>query len=177
MRHFFETLGICLPGRLRRMNDSLSKPAVQALYAFHKYESEPSNPRLTSWQKNALATILSGIKGEKFRFASGAVAPVVARNRADIEWIEQRMGSQFVEPRGDDHGAVSNEEDMLRIDAASVASLEELVALSTDLPEHDLDPARYAARLVKALLESALPLRRKVQIYPNPAALESNSTE
>lgn len=177
VRHFCETLGISLPSQLRRMNNSLSKPVVQALYAFHKYKSGPGNPRLTSKQKNSLAAILSGVKGEKFRFASEAVAPVLAAYRDDIEWIEQRMGSQFVEPAGDDNGAVHNEEDMLRIDDASVASLEELVSASTDLPEHDLDPARYAAKLVKALLKSALPLRRKVQIYSNPAALESSSTE
>jgi hypothetical protein len=154
VQHFFLAMGIAPPELYHRVNESLSKPAVQIIYAYQKFGNRlapgPDVPAL----QIGTALALSSLPGVKFRLAEEVLRPVLERNRDDIIWAEERIGASLAEEPAVEAGAVRNEAEMLDISPETIVALEELVASKTDLPSRGSDPAVHAARLVERLIEA-----------------------
>lgn len=157
VQHFFEKLGIASPQQFRRVNESLPKPVVQVLYAFHKYGRAASDDYAPEVRKARLMKVLHGLKGEVFRFSPGVVRPVLAAHRDDIAWMESRLGASLDEPDWLADGAVGSEDDLLAINPEIIAALEARVAMHGPVPANGGNPARHAAALVAALLAVMAP--------------------
>lgn len=152
VRHFFQMLGIADPARFHRVNESLSKPAVQALFAYHKYcdglDAAPSVPMI----RKLTVSALSELPGGKFRLASSLLDPVIAENHEDIAWVEDRLGASLAEARVEDSDGVAGEADMLAFTPEMIAGLEDLVRARTALPGRIEGTERYVASLVETLI-------------------------
>ena len=150
--HFFASLGIPLPDRLRHANESLSCEAVQILYAHHKLTEQVPPQRGLPLAKKWAAGLLSGIKGKKFRLSSALLDPAIAANRDDIAWAEERIGASLAEEEEADSVAIASEQDLLDIPSHAIAALEEIVSAHCSLPGRSDEPPVHAANLVKALI-------------------------
>jgi hypothetical protein len=150
--HFFASLGIPLPDRLRHANESLSCEAVQILYAHHKLTEQVPPQRGLPLAKKWAAGLLSGIRGKKFRLSSALLDPAIAANRDDIAWAEERIGASLAEEEEADSVAIASEQDLLDIPSHAIAALEEIVSAHCSLPGRSDEPPVHAANLVKALI-------------------------
>lgn len=158
VRHFAAKIGITVPEQLFRTNESLKKPAVQALYAYHRLTSSPARtPRLRK-TKQKVARMLSEIDGERFSISDSLLTPAVAACTESIRSLESRMGVDLSETLPDLPGAVTSDADMLNISPAGLSEIERVVGGRTALPDRDSEPAYYAADLIEALMRAT---RRK----------------
>jgi hypothetical protein len=79
---------------------------------------------MTTGQRVRLVQRLATIGKAKFRFSPDLVTTFLERNRADIEWMEQRLGQSLDEDwREHRQGDVRNEDDLLRSDPEVVEKL------------------------------------------------------
>lgn len=154
VKHFFVSLGIPLPQRVRRVNESLPREAVQILYAFHKFGQRASPGAGRAAAKRQAIALLRGLSNTRFRLSPALLDPVIDRMRDDIAWAEARIGASLAEDRGDEAGAIGSEADMLDIAPEVIARLEEIVSARCDLPGRIDEPAPYAARLVERLMDA-----------------------
>jgi hypothetical protein len=115
---FCSRMGIALPKRrFVRVNESLSRQAVAALYIYNKFGKHPG--------ARALVDRLGALfKGGKLRLSPDIVRPVLERNRADIAWMEARLGRSLEEDlSGDREGDIRSEMDLIRPDPEIAAVL------------------------------------------------------
>lgn len=128
---FCRRLGISLPRRgTLRLNESLSDHAVAAFYTYNKLGKYAGMNLLRSAGGKALVRLL---QGEKFRLSPDSVRPVLEHNRADIEWMEQRLGQSLQEDLGEHRDTdVRDEEDLLRPNPDVAAKL--LTMLGSSAP-------------------------------------------
>lgn len=155
VKHFFVSLGIPLPQRVRRVNESLSREAVQILYAFHKFGQRASPGAGRAAAKKQAIALLRGLSNTRFRLSPALLDPIIDRMGDDIAWAEERIGASLAEERGDEAGAIGSEAGMLDIAPEAIARLEEIVSARCDLPGRIAEPAPYAARLVERLMDAA----------------------
>lgn len=141
VKHFFVSLGIPLPQRVRRVNESLPREAVQILYAFHKFGQRASPGAGRAAAKRQAIALLRGLSNTRFRLSPALLDPVIDRMRDDIAWAEARIGASLAEDRGDEAGAIGSEADMLDIAPEVIARLEEIVSARCDLPGRIDEPA------------------------------------
>ena len=79
---------------------------------------------MTGPQNVELVKRLASIGSTKFRFSPDAVRPVLEKNRADIDWMERRLGAALHENLGEPlAGDVYDEMDLLRPEPAAVSML------------------------------------------------------
>jgi hypothetical protein len=129
VQDFCARLGIDFPAeRIVRANESLSREAVALLYTYRKFGAELGSKTMGNPQRLELVQRLAGIGRTKFRFSPDLVRPFLERNRADIEWMERRLGQSLDEDwrehRPDD---VREDWDLLRPDPKVVAQLREML--------------------------------------------------
>jgi len=116
VQDFCERLDIEFPEKkIKRRNESLSREATAFLYTYRTYAGRQDTGRIFSENDNViLVNHLAQLKGGKLRFASDMVRPVLDANRADIEWMEKRIGTSLEEPDADSEDVVRSEADLLR---------------------------------------------------------------
>lgn len=112
-----------------RSNESISLEALALLFAQRRLGegfvsgfpgAQRSNARFVA----AISTLGSG----RLRFSPRLVDPVIARNRADLDWMEQRLGESLDDGRdADDPLAISSEDDLLRIAEENREKLDRLL--------------------------------------------------
>ena len=115
VRDFCNRLGIGLPAeRIVRVNESISREAVGLLFTYRKLGKSLGSLSMTGPQNYKLVQQVMGIGNSKFRFSPDVVRPVLEKNRADIEWMERRLGQSLHEELGEHRpGDVRDEADLL----------------------------------------------------------------
>jgi hypothetical protein len=164
VQDFATHLGATLEdGDVQRVNESISMQALALLYAYRKYGEGYGVGRQAVSENNALIRKLAELKGHKLRFSPDLVRPVLKANRADIAWMEERLGRPFNEDwEAHAEFEVSDEAGMLSFSEESLSALRQWVG------EPDTGASCSPAEV--ALLVGKL--RRKLATERNsPAAL------
>jgi len=117
VRHFCGQIGMPVPAdRTWRLNESLSLPATQLLYAFHRCSDlggEGRLPRPPGLQR--LVVRLRGLRGPAFRLHSSFLSDWLVDRRRDDEWLAPNVGFSLADaPPPDDEHSVETEADLLR---------------------------------------------------------------
>src|SRR5688500_14406154 len=98
----------------------------------------------------------------KLRFSPDIMRPVLERNRADITWMEQRLGQSLSEELGEHQpGDIRDEQDLLRPDPAAVGRLLQLLGGTAPKGVKGKTPEEVAL-LVHALSKERSPWRPTV---------------
>jgi len=125
VQDFCHRLNINLPsGRIVRVNDSISFEVLSLLFAYRKYGGEFGSTLMKGPENQRLIEALDHIGDTKFSFSPDLIQPVVDKNKADIAWIEGRMGVSFAEDLSEyKEQDVRGEMDLLNHDQAVVDKL------------------------------------------------------
>ena len=117
VRDFCARVGISSPpARIVRRNDALSRQAVCLLYAYRKFLGNRT-VREIDWHGRLLGRLVAGLGNDKFRLSPELIRPLIEKNRADIEWMEARLGQSLREELGQyQPGDIRDEADLLRPD-------------------------------------------------------------
>jgi hypothetical protein len=155
VRDFCSRLGIALPAeRIVRLNESLSRQAVALLYTYRKLGESHGARTMKGPESQRLGRVLAAAGDDRFHFSPDLVRPVLEKNRADIEWIEARLGQSLDEGRaGQRAGAVRGEADLLNAAPETVARLLALLG--------DHRPAGVAGRTPQEVAALVHALRTK----------------
>jgi hypothetical protein len=157
VQDFCARLGIDLPSeRIVRVNESLPRETVALLYTYWALGEELGAWPMARIAKHDLWRQLMALGSARFRFSPEVIRPVLEKNRADIEWMEARLGLSLQEDLGEHQpGDVLEEADLLEPDAAAVQRL--LALLGTAAPRGIRgETPREVAQLVHALREKRL---------------------
>ena len=152
VRDFCNRVGIDLPaGRVIRVNESLPREGVALLYTYWALGMEFGAWPMARMAKHDLWRQVMELGNTRFRFSPDIIKPVLEKNRADIEWMEARLGQSLHEDLGEHQpGDVRGETDLLEPDAAAVKGL--LALLGADAPGGNRgNTARDVAALMHAL--------------------------
>jgi hypothetical protein len=104
-----------------RLNESLSRQAVAALYTYNRFADQNGANRLKG---RDLVTLGKLLDGDKFRLSAEALRPVLEANRSDIEWMEARLGTSLNEDLGEAQPTdIRDEADLLGPDPRLVSQL------------------------------------------------------
>jgi hypothetical protein len=162
VQDFCRRLGVELPAaRVVRVNESLSREAVSLLYIYRKLGHGLGSMSMTGPQNAQLVKCLMGIGKGKFRFSAGLVGPVLERNRADIDWMEARLGASLDEGLGEAlPGDIGGEADLLTPSPVAVSELLSLLGEAAPAGVAGVTPEEVA-QLVHALRRG--PARRRVR--------------
>jgi hypothetical protein len=126
VRHFCQHMGIHLdPASIRRANSSLKLPAIQLLYAYHKFGPGYGSGATAMAENERLNRRLLELGGPALRFHSSAVEPVISKLLPQIPWLEQRLGLPFAEDmtQHDNDICVRAESDLFDFDGEALAWL------------------------------------------------------
>jgi hypothetical protein len=125
VRDFCSKLGIALPEeRIVRVNESIPREAVALLYTYGKLGERFGSRSMRAPEIQALAGRLTKLGDTKFRLSPELLRPLLADNRADIEWMEARLGASLQEELGEHRaGDVRDEWDLLRPDPEVIGKL------------------------------------------------------
>ena len=117
VRDFCSRLGIELPfERIVRANESLSREAVALIYTYRKLGRDMGSISMTGPENRGLVRQLMDIGRTPFRFSPDVLRPVLEKNRADIEWMEARLGQSLHEELGEHRpGDVRDDSDLLKV--------------------------------------------------------------
>ena len=136
------------PRRIIRTNESLPAQGVAALYSYNKFGEYAGANILDGAEGAALARLFSG---EKFRLSPDAIRPVLADNRPDIAWMEERLGQSLDESLGEHReNDVRTEHDLLRPNPALAATLRKKLGKAAP-PEVTGATPQDIARLIHTL--------------------------
>lgn len=150
VRDFAARLGVTLEdGDVQRVNESISMEALALLYAYRKYGEGYGVGEAAIRENTLLIRKLAEIKGHKLRFSPDLVRPILDEHRADIAWMEERLGRSFNED-WDAHAEheVTGEADMLKFGEESLTALRQWVG---EPAGHDDTSSTGVARLVASL--------------------------
>lgn len=115
------------PDDVIRVNEGFSLEATALVFVQRRWGEGmvagfPGAPRMN----NGFVEALGRIGSSRLAFSHELVTPWIRDNRADVEWIEQRLGCAVLDEPSSSGRAVSSEDDLLAIaleNAAEVASL------------------------------------------------------
>lgn len=125
VRDFCGRLGIDFPvERIVRVNEALSREAVALLYTYRKLGRDMGSISMSGPENRDLVQRLMNIGRTKFRFSPDVLRPVLEEHRADIEWMETRLGQSLHEELGEHQpGDVRDESDLLKVEPELVKKL------------------------------------------------------
>lgn len=157
VQDFCRRLGIEFSGEnVVRVNDALSLPALSLLYTYRRFGPGYGVGPTAVRENNRLIERLRALPGAKLRFHSSLVAPVINANRADLAWMETRLGVPLVEDLViDDEHAVRSEDDLLTCSPETLNWLGRQLGAEPEKHWHPrMTPNEVASRMHK--------LRRKI---------------
>lgn len=125
VRDFCSPLGIDFPERrIIRLNESLPRQVISLLYTYRKFGPKFGFNVVRAPEGERLGALLVDLGNDKFRFSPDAINPVLRNNRADIQWMEDRLGQSLEENIGGHQpGDIYEEADLLTPDAVAVGKL------------------------------------------------------
>ncbi len=113
---FFATIGLAPPNRssIKRANESMSQGACGILYAYRKFgPGYGIGPGVVA-ENLQLIRVLTAMKGPKFAAARAMATAGMENETADIQWMENRLGTDLNEKAKDDDG-ITCEADLLQV--------------------------------------------------------------
>jgi hypothetical protein len=144
VRDLASQIGMDLSGHsTQHSNESYSVEAVSLLFAIRRSEYVPDKLRDVAVAEWSVSNILSKIKGGKLAFDPSFALRYADKNRADIDWIENRIGASVTDiaPSSVER-PIRNNQDFLEIAAESIKLLDDLeddpVFLSTEFTLTDM---------------------------------------
>lgn len=151
VQDFCADLGIDIdPAQCLRVNESLSLEATALLFAQrNKGEGLEMGMPNTLQRNNRFIQALSSIGSGKLKFSAAAVAPVIERNRADIDWIEARLGCSVLDAAAPKGPFIETDQDLLDVAAKSAGLLQE--RLTQMLEARTDDPFAQVLRNIEVL--------------------------
>jgi hypothetical protein len=129
VRDFCARLDLPLPERrIVRLNDSLSRQVVGALYTHNKFAGDLMRDRTRPAALHRLGHALGELGADKFRLSPKIVQPILEENQDDIRWMEERLGTSLHEPDvpHSDRDIV-DEDDLLRPDPVVAERLRQML--------------------------------------------------
>ena len=167
VQDFCERLGIDFPfERIVRVNESLSREALGLLFTYRKLGQHLGATSMTGAQNRKLVQQMAAIGNTKFRFSPDIIRPLLEKNRADIQWMEERIGQSLYEELGAYRpGDVRDEADLLQPDPEVVRKLLALLG--------DAAPAGIKGETPEevALLVHTMRQKRRQEMRPKPDEL------
>jgi hypothetical protein len=150
---FGSRLGIPVDStKVVRSNESLSRNALALLFAYRKFGRGFAAGPGVLIESERLNAALAQIRGNKARLSPRLVAPVLAAQRRDIAWIEERVGASFSdEPADEKQDDIVSEQDLLRIAPEAMEQLRALIGQAGLPSAPQSETPEYAALLVEAL--------------------------
>ena len=144
---FAHELGLTVsPEQVVRANEGLSLEAVALLFAQRTWgEGFVRGFRGAPGMNAAFAATLGRIGSSRLAFSAELVAPWVAGNRGDVEWIEERLGCAVLDTPQTSGRLVTSEGDLLDIAIENADALESLVG------EHASEAPDVHTRVVRNL--------------------------
>lgn len=166
VKDFSARLGIDLPKkRIIRVNESFSRQVVTLLFTYRNFGQKYGSNLMNGTESTKLAALLAQIGNDKFRFSPDRMRPILEKNRADIEWMEARLGQSLQEGQEESQlGGVRGESDLLIPDRETVRNLIALLGDAAPKGIHG-DTPEEVAQLVHAARENSAILSNK----PSPA--------
>ena len=143
---------------VKRMNESLSCPAVAALYAFRQFGAPILQGPLASQINGTFLNFIARLPGPQVRFSPDWVAPVLKAERDDIAWMEAQLGESLVEDFSPTPHDIQDFAGLLRFDAQVVADLMGLVV-------EDIAEGLKAQQIRQAARQVVVPKLPPVKFY------------
>ncbi len=141
------------PAHSQETNLSLSAEATALLFLQRSLgEGYVTGFQTAQVANNAFVETLRGVGSRNFTFAPRIWEEVTARNRADLDWMEARLGHRLPERRPADAVVVSSGQDLLDLAAALLPEAE---ALLMETVRNRAEPAVQKTRRVLDLLRKA----------------------
>jgi hypothetical protein len=143
------------PGRAVRLNESLSRQVVGALYTYNKFAETLGSNRARPAELHRLGNALGALSTDKFRLSPKIVQPILEQNKDDIRWMEERLGASLEDPDAplSDRDVV-DEDDLLRPDPLVAEKLRQMLGRKAPAGVTGKSP-REIATLVHALCQRA----------------------
>lgn len=152
---FAHVLGLELaPQDVQTTNESLSLEAVALLYAQRRIGAGMAHGYAEAGRRNGrLVTTLSQIGNRRFDLAPKLTHAVIRQHRADLTWIERRLGQPIndIADRRRAGPRIRGEEDLLRIAVGCLPQLRRLAARVDTRPNAPSDLREDLRALLGAL--------------------------
>jgi hypothetical protein len=174
---FCDQAGIDLPSeRVVRLNESVSREVIALIFTYHELHEGLGLAPLTAPQNRALVDRLRPLGSTRFRLSPDLVKPILERHRADIAWMEARLGQPLSVELGEHRaGDVRDENDLLKPDPQLVDRLKDIVqtpaGVRGDTPE-DVVRLVHALRDEPESRQEPRPLQAASQKPAQPIRLE-----
>ncbi len=143
VQDFANRIGVELdPEQISTKNQSLSLEAIALLYVGTKFGADFGKYPNANRDRNAAIKTLSGIGSRKLRFGSGIAQTSLDECADEIDWVEERLGTEIRDLPKDGDDAIQSEQDLLDIAAANADKFVELLAAEVGMQE---DPIHKVA--------------------------------
>ncbi len=150
VRDFCHRVGVVPPaGKSRRRNDSLSREALGLLMCYRRSCPGYGEGSRAIRANRLLVEVLMRIGNTPVRFAPSLVRSVLEEHRADLEWMERRLGRSLHEESRDRSGDARSLDELMEVSRGTLAELEHLLGVGQE-PSGQNAPEE-AARLVRML--------------------------
>lgn len=114
-------------------NQSLSLEATALLFVARQFGPKGSYKGFARDESERI-TLLSRIGKERLAFAPSLVAPILDKNRNDIEWMTQRLGTSIVDAPPTSGRTIASEADLIEIACKQKDELWRLIQQSLKVP-------------------------------------------
>jgi hypothetical protein len=148
VRHFCQQTGIPFdPIQILRSNDSLKLPALQFLYAYHKFGPTQEMGDRAMAAKSRLWAILASLQGPALRIHSSLIEPIIQDVVEQRAWLEQRLSASFEENLylHDGSTCIREESDLFNFDPAAVVWLASVTGNTPVMPTDGVSAAQQIA--------------------------------
>jgi len=155
VQDFVSTLGIPIEvSKIRRTNESLSMEASKLLYAYRMFGPvERGWGGLKLWRHYWMVLSLQEIEGERLKFHSQMILPILERQLPQADWLEERIGASFREDlyKDDDRECIRQLSDFYRFKESTLNWLSNRVGGRMPSALEGEDAARQVAVLMDRL--------------------------
>lgn len=156
VQDFISTLGIPMveASKIRRANESMSMEASKLLYAYRMFGPvERGWGELKSWMHYWMVLSLQEIEGERLKFHSQMILPIVEGKSDQAIWIEGRIGASICEDiyKDDDRECIRQLSDFCRFNESTLQWLAKRVGGKMPSVMEGQEAARQVAMLMDRL--------------------------
>lgn len=132
-------------------NESISKEALSLLYIYRKFGPGYGIGPNAMQENHKLIKILSSINGHKVKLSPNIVNNILTKHQNDIKWIEDILGTSFIEKSQYPNDFIDSEEDFLNIDSSTINKLKDILQDEVSANEFKTQSPEDIAKLIHIL--------------------------